>query len=76
LRQKITVTDGKLRIKALLRDAGTIELFEYVSEIDGQIELMRYGFHWQDAQANLKRRWDNAPHRPSLSNAPQHVHGS
>lgn len=74
LRQEIAATDGKLRIKALLIDAGIVELFEYISESEGQIELIKYSFHWQDTQANLKRRWDNAPHCPNLSNAPHHVH--
>ena len=32
LRQEITNSDGKFRIKAILTGGGTVELFEYVAE--------------------------------------------
>jgi hypothetical protein len=73
-RREIAPSDGKLRLKAVLRDGGTVELFEYVAESHGQIRLLKYSFHWQDAQGNLIRRWDNAPHYPHLPGAPHHVH--
>jgi len=57
-----------------LKDGGTLELFEYVTESGGQIRLAKYSFHWQDAQKQLVRRWDNAPHHPNLPNSPHHVH--
>jgi hypothetical protein len=38
--------------------------------------LLKYSFHWQDAEGNLKRRWDNAPHYPNLPNAPHHIHAA
>ena len=74
LRQEIAASDGKLRIKAELSDGGSIELFEYVAESDRHIRLLKYSFHWQDAQGKLRRRWDNTPHYPDLPNAPHHVH--
>jgi len=39
-----------------------------------QSHVIRYSFHWQDAQGKLKQRWDNAPHHPELPNFPHHVH--
>jgi len=66
LSREIAVSDGKMRVKASLRDGGNVELFEYVAESKGLIRVMKYSFHWQDAQGKLRRRWDNAPH---------HVHG-
>ena len=74
LRCEIAPSDGKLRIKTVLSDGGTLELFEYVAESGGHIHLLKYSFHWQDAQTKLKKRWDNAPHYPNLPNAPHHIH--
>ena len=74
LRCEIASSDGKLRIKAVLSDGGTLELFEYVAESGGYIHLLKYSFHWQDTQAKLKKRWDNAPHYPNLPNSPHHIH--
>ncbi len=45
-----------------------LEFFEYVIETSGEIQLSKYRFHWQDAQGNLKKRWDNAPHHLELPN--------
>lgn len=75
LRREIAAAEGKLRIKAILSDGGSIELFEYVAESGGHIRLLKYSFHWQDAQGKLRQRWDYAPHYPDLPNAPHHVHG-
>ena len=74
LRCEVGPSDGKLRVKAVLSDGGTLELFEYVAESGGHIRLLKYSFHWQDAQEKLRRRWDNAPHHPNLPNAPHHIH--
>ena len=74
LSREIAVSDGKMRVKASLRDGGNVELFEYVAESKGIIRVVKYSFHWQNAQGKLRRRWDNAPHHPELSNAPHHVH--
>jgi len=74
LTREIAISDGKMRVKASLIDGGNVELFEYVAEAKGQINLVKYSFHWQDAFGKLRRRWDNAPHHPELPNAPHHVH--
>ncbi|MDL2124596.1 MAG: DUF6516 family protein [Deltaproteobacteria bacterium] len=75
LRREIAAAEGKLRVKAILSDGGSIELFEYVAESGRHIRLLKYNFHWQDAQGRLRQRWYNAPHYPDLPNAPHHVHG-
>lgn len=74
IRREISLVDGKLRIKSLLDDNSLLELFLYFKEINKQIEQSKYSFHWQNAQGNLIRRWDNAPHHLHLENAPHHVH--
>lgn len=74
LRREIAGVDGKLRANLVLVDGSVAEMFEYVREIAGQIQLLKYSFHWQEQQGRLRRRWDNAPHFPDLPNAPHHVH--
>lgn len=76
LRREIASADGKLRIKAALHDGGLAELFEYVGESDGHIRVLKYSFCWQDVQGKLRRRWDNAPHYPTLPHTPHHVHNA
>ena len=73
-RREITPTDGKLRIRATLIDGGLFEFFEYVAEEKGRIDLRKYSFHWQDADGELIRRWDNVKHHMDLPNAPHHLH--
>jgi len=36
--------------------------------------VTKYSFHWQDARARLRKRWDNASHHPELPTHPHHVH--
>jgi hypothetical protein len=74
VRREISLSDGKLRVQAVFSDGSTAELFAYVAESEGRIELLKYSFHWQDAQGRLRRRWDNAPHYPGFPGAPHHVH--
>ena len=74
LRRDITPADGKLRIKASLINGDILEMFEYVTESGGKIQVPKYSFHWQDEAGQLRHRWDNAPHHPELPNFPHHVH--
>ena len=74
VRREVTPTDGKLRIRATLIDGGLFELFEYVAEEKGRIDLRKYSFHWQDTDGELIRRWDNVRHHMDLPNAPHHLH--
>ena len=74
IRREVTLTDGKLRMRATLLDDGLLELFEYVTEEKGRIDLRKYSFHWQDADGELVRRWDNVRHHTDLPNAPHHLH--
>lgn len=76
LSREVSLKDGKLRIKATLGGSGMLEIFEYDVEVNGHIRLMKYSFHWQNVQATLQKRWDNAPHYLHLPNAPHHVHNS
>ena len=74
VRREVTPTDGKLRIRAMLTDGGLFELFEYVAEEKGRIDLRKYSFHWHDPDGGLICRWDNVKHHVDLPNAPHHLH--
>ncbi len=75
VRREITPTDGKVRIRAQLRDGGLLELFEYVAlDAGGQVTRLKYGYHWQNVNDLLVRRWDAVHHHPQLPHAPHHVH--
>jgi hypothetical protein len=45
IRREVAPADDKLRLKTRLSDGGTAELFVYVSESDGHIQLLKYSFH-------------------------------
>ena len=75
VRREVTPADGKVRIRARLRDGGLLELFEYVAlDVGGQVARLKYAYHWQDADGLLVRRWDAVPHHPRLPYSPHHVH--
>ena len=75
VRRESTPADGKMRIRAQLRDGGLLELFEYVALDSGrQVTRLKYAYHWQDADGSLARRWDAVPHYPQLPYAPHHIH--
>jgi hypothetical protein len=75
LRHEVTSTDGKMRLRAQLRDGGVLELFEYVIlDAQEQIVRLKYSYHWQSADGHLVRRWDAVHHHPELAYAPHHVH--
>jgi hypothetical protein len=60
---------GYYNIAIELFDGSTLYAREY---IDG--DERNYSFHWQDENANLLVRWDNAPHHPEMTTFPHHRH--
>ncbi|MEW6608683.1 MAG: DUF6516 family protein [bacterium] len=74
-REKIRQKDGFIRIKAILSDNDTLEVFEFVKlEDDTSLKIETYKLHWQSADGKTIMRWDNAEHYPTLDNFPHHVH--
>ncbi len=74
IRRDISPDDGKLRIRSALNGGGVFECFLYVKDTGDRIHLLRYSFHWQDAEGKPVRRLDNAPHHTDLPYAPHHLH--
>lgn len=74
-RERHTTTDGHLRVRASLTDGSRLEFSEYVERTsDGQMQVIVYSYHWENAEGELISRWDNTPHFPGLPGFPQHVH--
>jgi hypothetical protein len=53
-------------------DACTLHFREFVDVTQAEPKIM-YAYHYQDADNNLIFRYDNAAHRPALSQ-PEHKH--
>ncbi len=65
---------GLFRYQLTLRDGSLLEMFERFDIAGEKLQVRRYSFHWQSADGELRRRWDNAPHHPEMSTHPHHVH--
>jgi hypothetical protein len=59
-----------LQMSAILIDDSRLELRDYLFR-DGS---RKYSYQWMETNGTLRRRWDNAPHWPSVATAPSHVH--
>jgi hypothetical protein len=59
-----------LQLSAVLVDDSHLELRDYLFADGGR----KYAYQWMEADGTLRRRWDNAPHWPSVITVPHHVH--
>jgi hypothetical protein len=59
-----------LQVSAVLIDDSRLELRDYLFA-DGS---RKYAYQWMEEDGTLRRRWDNAPHWPSVATNPNHVH--
>lgn len=58
-----------LYLKAQLIDGSALYIRETITPT-----LDKYSYHWQTGDGKLIRRWDNAPHWPSVATYPHHCH--
>ena len=65
---------GLFRYRLTMRDGGLLEMFERFQIVGERLRVAKYSFHWQGADGQLRRRWDNAAHHPEVSTPPHHVH--
>lgn len=65
---------GLWRYRLQFRDGSLLEMFEFFVLESATVKVMKYSFHWQDADGKLLKRWDNAPHHPEISTYPHHLH--
>lgn len=59
-----------LHLSVILQDDSRLEIRDYLFA-DGH---RKYAYQWMNAAGDLRRRWDNAPHWPTVVTAPHHVH--
>jgi hypothetical protein len=62
------------RYRVRLANGDFIEMTERVLEAQGRLEVTKYRHHWQDRHSRLLKRWDNAPHYPTIDTFPHHLH--
>ncbi len=74
LRERSTQDEGYLCIQIELMNNDILDVAEYFEVRLEKIETIDYRYHWMDASNQLRCRWDNAPHHPSLDNFPHHIH--
>ena len=74
LRQRVSDEEGYLRVRGTLTNGEVIEGYEYVERLQGQIEVITYGFHRQSREGQLVQRWDNTPHHREVRTFPHHLH--
>ncbi len=65
---------GYFRIRCKLANTDEVLFMERFRWKNGAIAVEKYSFHWQNAEAKLIRRWDNAPHHPEINGFPHHLH--
>ena len=59
-----------LELSAILLDDSRLQLRDYLFAD----QRRKYAYHWMEADGTLRRRWDNAPHWPSIVTVPHHMH--
>ncbi len=74
VREDAQDSDGIYRYRLTLIDGSFLEAFERFEATDQGLDIRKYSFHWQEADGQLRRRWDNANHHPELPGYPHHVH--
>lgn len=75
IRERSTLVDGHIRARLELSDSSQLEFSEYMQRSSaGEIAVITYSYHWANANNELIKRWDNAPHFPDLSGFPDHIH--
>jgi len=53
---------------------GLVEIAERILEVHETLEVSKYRHHWQDSTGRMIKRWDNAPHHPTVDTFPHHLH--
>ena len=75
IRERSTLVDGHIRARIVLADSSQLEFSEYRQRSSaGEIAVITYSYHWANADHQLIKRWDNAPHFPDLPEFPDHIH--
>ncbi len=74
LRQEAGDEDGYSRIRCTLSNGDILEFAEYIQIHRNKIHIETYSFHWQTADGELVKRWDNVEHHKEIDTFPHHIH--
>lgn len=74
VREEIQGDMGLFRYQLTLRNGDLLEMFELFRVVKGDVQVMKYSFHWQNSDGKLCKRWDNAAHHSKVSTYPHHIH--
>lgn len=64
------LVEGRLRFW----DGSLLKFVEVLQQRGAVIGKLEYAYHYQDRQASLIFRYDNAPHHPDVATFPHHKH--
>ncbi len=65
---------GLYRYKLSMSDGSLLELMERLVQERQSVTVTKYRCHWQDKEARIIKRWDNAPHHQQVKTFPHHRH--
>lgn len=74
VREEVQGDRGLLRYRLTLKDGSLLEMFEFFQIASTEVMVTKYRFHWQSADGQLRKRWDNAAHHQEIATYPHHVH--
>ncbi|MBI4825037.1 MAG: hypothetical protein HY807_01255 [Nitrospirae bacterium] len=74
LRQEAGEDDGYVRIKCTIFNSDILEFAEYLHIRKKRVCNETYSFHWQTAEGQLVKRWDNVQHHREIDSFPHHIH--
>lgn len=75
LKQADRSRNGHLRVRVTFTNNSWLEFSEFVEQnMDDEIQLVTYSYHWSDENDRQICRWDNTPHFHKLENFPHHIH--
>ena len=74
IREETQFDKGLWRYRLTLTNKNLLEIFEFFSIESGQINVVKYSYHWQQEDGQLIKRWDNAAHHPEIVTYPHHLH--
>ena len=71
--EKRTLTEGYLRANVLFINSSQLHFRELITT-EPVIQRISYTYHYQREDGIMLFRYDDAPHFPTLPNAPHHKH--
>jgi hypothetical protein len=75
IRREVNRLDGYLRVRCVLTNNDFLEVAIHLTMHAGRTIIDGYRYQWMNGdRTSLRRRWDNTPHFPQLTNFPHHCH--